>query len=518
MFILTKEEMKELESFAIDDCKIPSILLMEHAGIKVSDFIKEKYDQKTNIIVFCGVGNNGGDGFVIARNLLLEGYNVKIILLTNESRIKGDSLTNYGILKTFKDVVVTIETLDRFVKYSDQIKYSNLIVDAIFGTGLNSDINALEEYIIKYINRSSADVISVDLPTGINANTAQVMKIAVEADYTITFDSPKYGNILFPGADYNGKLIVSNIGIPKRDVSEFDFDTKLITNDLLENILPKRSQNSHKGSFGKACVVAGSYGMAGAAILVCSTLMKSGVGLTKLFIPKSLNTIIKTDVYEIITVPLEEMKEGVYNFESIDTILKGVQLSDVVAIGPGCGNYITIKDTVRRLITESSVPLVIDADGLNILSDNISWLNDATCDIIITPHVKEMSRLTGIDIEEIIKEPVNTARDFAKKWGLTIVLKSARTVIATKTGKVYINIKGNSGMATAGSGDVLTGLITSLIAQGVSIVDAAILGVSTHAMAGDNVAEKIGEYGLTARDLMKEIPIVLNGIKKSREV
>ena len=514
MFLLTVDEMKALERCAIDSYNIPGVLLMEHAGYAVAETIMKNYPKTTTVLVVCGRGNNGGDGFVVSRKLLMEGYLIKVIVVGNASAIKGDALSNYKILKNIKKDILNIKNLEDVSNVSKLFESTDIIIDAIFGTGLNSSVRPLEASVIELMNNTKAKVISVDVPSGINGSTAQVMESAVKADITIAFEAFKCGNILYPGADYNGKLKVVNIGIPKTCYEQSCFSKRLITEKLVLNKMPIRKKNSHKGTFGKASIIAGSFGMEGAAILSCSAAMRTGLGLLKLFVPKSMNHIVKIAVPEIITIPLEENEMGSYDLNSIDVILDHIKNDSVVAIGPGCGQHKEIAETVRRLITESELPLVIDADGLNMLALNMTWIDGCSKDIVLTPHIAEMARLTNLSIAEIIKNPIKIAKKYAIEWEVTVVLKSARTIVATKEGDLYINRNGNSGMATAGTGDVLTGIITGLMAQGLSGEDASILGVYIHGDSGDRVAKEIGEYGLMAGDIIKQIAYTLKDLSQ----
>lgn len=509
MFLLTNDEMKVVEQCAIKSYEIPGILLMEHAGYSVVETVVANFDKKADILIVCGRGNNGGDGFVACRKLLLEGYSVKIIIIGNSSTIKGDALINLTILNHMCEDILCVKTLEEVNDTSMLFLDADVIVDAIFGTGLNSSIRDLEEGVIEMINEAKAKVVSVDIPSGINGSTSKVMGCAVRADITVAFDSPKCGNMLYPGVEYNGNLKVVKIGIPEACYDQIESKQRLITKELAKTMLPSRKKNSHKGTFGKASIIAGSFGMEGAAILSCSAAMRTGLGLLKLFVPKSINNIVKIAVPEIVTVPLDEVNEGVFSVDSVNTILEGIELSTSVAIGSGCGMYDGVGETVRSLIAETDIPLIIDADGLNLLAKDMKWLDQCSKDIVLTPHIGEMARLTDLSKEEIIDNPVNIAREYAKQWGVTLVLKSARTVVASPTGELFINCNGNSGMATAGSGDVLTGIIAGLVAQGMSVMDASVLGVYIHGDSGDRMAAEIGEHGIVAGDIVKQIAFAM---------
>jgi NAD(P)H-hydrate epimerase len=382
------------------------------------------------------------------------------------------------------------------------LRPGNLIVDAIFGTGMSRAVEGIYLRVIEAINEMAHLVLSVDLPSGIDGNTGHVLGTAIEADKTVALVIPKVGNILFPGSDYNGEVIIKGIGVPDIIIERVGIRYNLITEDIIVPLVPQRKRNSHKGDYGKGQIVAGSIGMAGAAILACRAALRSGMGLLKLYIPESLNTLITTSIPEVITVPLSEVRRGVIGITNFQKIIDDCCWPDVIAVGPGCGVNAEISELIKRLLNESEVPLVIDADGINALSKSLHWLENKKCPVVLTPHVGEMSRLTGLSAEEINADSIGTAIRFSKQWKTVTVLKGARTVVATPEGEVFVNINGNSGMATAGSGDVLTGVITSMIAQGLDPVGAAVLGVYLHGRAGDLMVAERGEHGLLAGDLV----------------
>jgi len=480
MYILKSDEMRALEHLVMDTYKIPGLLLMEHAGSAIAEILlKEKL---SSCIVVCGRGNNGGDGFVIARQLLLKSVDVKVVVL-GSSEIKGDALTNYKILERMCQIYDDIDRID--------LNDADVIVDAIFGIGLDRDIKGDYLKAINKINSSASRVVAVDIPSGVNGSTGHIMGKAIKADVTICLEAFKVGHKLYPGAEYCGELILRPIGIPKESYVNYDFNCLEITEDYVRKIMPVRKANTHKGSFGKASVIAGSKGMEGAAILLCSAAMKSGLGLLELHMIDDINDVIKPAVPEILTT---------------DYQLNKVIDSDVVAIGSGCGMSEEFSKVLGEVIAETRKPLVIDADGINVLSHHMEWLKG---EIVITPHIKEMSRLTGMTVEAILEDTIGIAKSFAKEHQIVVVLKSARTVVALPTGETFINTTGNSGMAVAGMGDVLTGLITSLIGQGLSIGDASILGVYLHGLSGDNVRNRIGPYGLLPTDVVLEISKIM---------
>lgn len=515
MKILTQQEMRRLEAIAIEDYQMTSRLLMENAGRSIFDFIKDLNQNFSKVIILCGLGNNGGDGFVLARQLLNKDIPFELFIIGDADKIKGDSLLNLEILKKLDIDVNTIEDKYKIRSLEQIIDKNDLIIDAILGIGIKGPVRELVSEVIEVMNSSNNMVVSVDLPSGVDSDTATIENIAVKADATITLGLPKFGNILFPGANYNGNLTIGHVGISPKIADVIESKTFIITKKMIRQYIPKRIADSHKGTYGKASVVAGSRGLSGAAILTCLAALNSGVGIIELFIPESIDLIISTKVVEIITKPLKETPNGLLDLSSINTVVTGIKASDVVAIGPGCGNSNELFELVKQVIKNSEVPLVIDADGLNALAKNIEVLSDEErkSAIVLTPHLGEMSRLINRPIEEIKKDKINIVKNFSRQYNVILVLKGARTIVGLPNGEIYININGNSGMSTAGSGDILTGLIASLIAQGVGPDKAALLGVFIHGYSGDLVANDKGEYGMLSEDIVKSIGQVFKELK-----
>ncbi len=502
MKLALNSEMREIDKVTIEKYGIPGVVLMENAGNAVVDEILKHDKDIKRVLILCGTGNNGGDGFVIARHLHNAGINIRVFVVGQPKDITGDAELNHQVLRKLDILIDNVSDHGGLMKLEKLIPVQDVVVDAIFGTGLSNDVQGIQEGVIEVVNRLSECTFSVDMPSGVSGDTGKVLGSAVKAHKTVTFALPKIGNILYPGADYNGELIIKQIGIPNKSISDVQMKHHIITKDQALELLPERQKNSHKGTYGKANVIAGSSGMTGAAILTCKAALRSGLGLLKLYIPESLNLLITTSVPEVVTVPLNEMRRGVININQISKIIEQASDVDVVAIGPGCGTSSEMSELVRQMIDAVECPLVIDADGLNVLSKNVSWLNNKKSEIILTPHPGEMSRLTGLSIDEITDNPIEVSRQFSKEYGVHVVLKGSRTIIATPQGHVYVNVNGNSGMATAGSGDVLTGIITGFIAQGMSPKEAIILSVYIHGRAGDIMARKKGEFGLVAGDIV----------------
>lgn len=507
MRILSTKEMRKIESDAINKIGIPSICLMESAGkdvaYKVKDYIIKK--DKSSILIVCGKGNNGGDGYVIARYLHNFGFDVRVFILTDSALIKGDAKINLNIIKNMGIFVAEILEMKQIKFFEKNIKECDVVIDAIYGTGLNGEVVGIAKEIINIINESEKYVISVDIPSGINGDTGHIQGIAVKANETMTMQFIKKGLVVYPGAEYAGKIEIAEIGIQNDLMDKCKNSYNLITDE--DVILKKRARNTHKGDYGKILIVAGSKNMTGAAALCALSAIKTGCGIVRLACPRSIQVILQSQLKEVITYGLKD-NDGILIKDAAEEILRLSDDYDAVAIGPGLSNNNETTEIMNNVISNIKKPLVIDADGLNAISSNVEIVKDK--EIIMTPHVGEMSRLTGISIPDIKNNIFDVAEDFINKYNVTIVLKDSRTVIGSKTNGIYINNTGNPGMATAGSGDVLTGMIVSFLGQGFSLIDAAVYGVYYHGKAGDLAARKYGEYGLISSNIIEFIHESLN--------
>ncbi|KXG74457.1 bifunctional ADP-dependent NAD(P)H-hydrate dehydratase/NAD(P)H-hydrate epimerase [Thermotalea metallivorans] len=507
-------EMKKLDRKAMEEYGIPGVILMEHAGMAVTEEILKDLAHQENkeIVIVCGTGNNGGDGVVAARHLHQKGFPVKVRIIGDIARISEDAKINCDILKKLRVDIKTIIDFKDVPKLSEELSRCGVIVDAIFGTGLNKEVQGLTREVILAVNRTNTYVLSIDIPSGVRASDGHICGIAVKADKTVVLQLPKIGNIQFPGADYAGEMVVKDIGIPHEAIEKSNFPINLITADMVQAILPQRRKDTHKGNYGKAYIVAGSTGMTGAAMLTCEAVLRSGAGLLKVAIPQSLNNIMEVRLTEAITVPLPELKKGVVGISDIEKIIKTMQESDVIAVGPGSGQTRELEEVLRNIFEAATIPIVLDADALNALAHRQEILKLIKSAAVLTPHTGEMSRLTNIPVEEINRNRIQIALEFAKKWNVILILKGARTIVASPDGKVFVNTTGNPGMATAGSGDVLTGIVTGLLAQGIQPIKAAIAAVYLHGVAGDRAAARLGEYGLIAGDIVLELPYAIKEI------
>lgn len=531
MKVVTADEIRKIDSSAIKDIGIPSLVLMERAGVSAAEHICKRYSPHcfsgiSRALVLCGGGNNGGDGFVIARELLNRSFDVKVILLADLKDLSSDCEKQYNIAKNFGLDIIIKPPLDDF-----DLSYG-LIIDAVFGTGLNKPIKGYIAQVFERI-KTFKDIISVDIPSGICSDTGQILGSALIAKLTITFGLPKIGLLLFPGREHCGELIIENIGFPKRLLEERDIKCELIERDWIRTIIPKRTLDSNKGDYGHVLIIGGARGKVGALIMSAQASMRTGCGRVTIGVPESLSDVYQIRVVEEMVLTLKDKKGG-FSKSCISQIYDFINGSvDVIAIGPGMGVNDESLEIVSSLIKSSPLPLVIDADALNCISslryeDRIKLLNSSKMPIILTPHTGEMSRLLTKDrgmgssllekndfrelCREIEADRLNIARAFSKESGAVLVLKGASTVIAAPDGNTYINITGNCGMASAGSGDVLTGMIASFLGQGTSPIEAAQIGVYLHGLSGDIGAKIKSAHSLTASNIINNISSAINEV------
>jgi len=507
MKVVTAAEMTEIDRITIADYGIPALVLMERAGLAVAAKVKEVCAGR-KVLVLCGSGNNGGDGLVAARILHNEGYLVKVIMLGKADALSADCKTQYW---TAKKTGITIEVRKSLGSID---LHGAFVVDAVFGTGLSRPVRGELATLFRSINKAKVPVLGVDIPSGISADTGEVLGEAIKGDYTVTFGLPKRGHFLYPGAEYTGSLCVENIGFPMKLIQSDAIKTELMGPERAAALIPERPRNSYKGDYGHVFVLAGSRGRTGAALMTAKACMRTGSGLVTLGVPESLVDIFQGRVTEEMILPLPDKGNGTLDEKALEIILGfASQKADTISIGPGIGISPDTERIMSRLVQTSPVPLVIDADGLNSLQNSIKILSNAKSPVIITPHPGEMARLLECEPEagtkksevrtKIEKQRISTAVSFSQETGVYVVLKGVPTIVAAPEGDVYINTTGNAGMATAGSGDVLTGIISSLIGQGLNPLNAAVLGVYLHGRAGDKAAKVRGEHSLIASDIIE---------------
>ncbi|HDH34273.1 MAG TPA: NAD(P)H-hydrate dehydratase [Nitrospirae bacterium] len=506
--VVTANEMQRIDHVTIKKYGLSGLVLMERAGLSVVEKINKLFIQDTDkrkIIVLCGGGNNGGDGFVIARLLNEQGEDVEVYLTVSARSLKGDAKINYDAAKKFG---VKIYPMPKFLRSRP---LNTIIVDALLGTGLSKEVRPLLSRVINKVNRMTL-VVSVDIPSGISSDTGLVMGCAVKAGQTVTFGLPKRGHLLYPGAEHTGRLFVEDIGFPGKLLESAKKGVYMFQrNDALE-MLPERPDYSHKGTYGHVLLVAGSKGKTGAALMAARACLRTGAGLVTIGVPETLVNTFQSRVTEEMILPLPDRGDGTFSYSAADTIIDFMKKSGtVMAIGPGMSVDNEISRLVASLITGLEKPVVIDADGLNAIAGKTGILKKSRAPIILTPHPGEMKRLLRSK-QEVEVDRIGTAVSFAKRTGTYLLLKGVPTVVATPVGGVFLNTTGNPGMATAGTGDVLTGMIAALLAQKLTAGHASILGAYLHGLAGDMAAVKKGGRSLTASDIIKAIPVALRSI------
>lgn len=511
MKVVTGETMQRMDRRAIEEFGIPGISLMENAGKWCATAIAERFGPAAGrmALVVAGKGNNGGDGYVIARLLRQEGWEVRTIVLARRQEIAGDALVNLERLDT---EAVTFSPQEGLAPFAPLFERASVIVDALFGTGLKSDVRGGLAEAINLVNASGKPVVAVDIPSGIDAGSGRVLGAAIKADLTVTFALAKLGHVLYPGAGHCGVLRVVDIGIPPQ-VSEAVEGIEFVDYDAARILVRPRDRQAHKGTFGHCLVIAGSTGKTGAAAMAANSAVRSGAGLVTLAVPASLNAILEVKTTEAMTLPLPDDGSGRLSETAAPVALEAISGKSSVALGPGVSWHPDAASLIRRLVAAIEAPLVIDADGLNALSEDLDVLTrkKSRC-LVLTPHPGEMARLTGTATTAVEAARIDTARAFAVQYGVHLVLKGARTVVAAPDGRIAVNGSGNPGMASGGMGDVLTGVLASLLGQGYSPFDACKLGVFIHGHAADLVAADKGETGMSAVDVQERLPLAFKSI------
>ena len=508
MFIVTSKQMYNAECNAVDR-GISFIQLMENAGQACAKLIKKHFMIEKNshkkVLVICGKGKNGGDGFVIARALWEHGCDVTVMLACGEPKAK-DAIEMFSLVEATSIEIVRYD--NNLTVLKPLLNNAQIIVEAVFGTGFSGTLDSSLSVLAQAVNAAEGKVVSIDVPAGADCDKASVQGTAFKADMTIAISAFKPIHIMKPYNQYCGKLAVADIGITNDDFKKINSITsfKLDTSEI-RAMLPKRKAVSNKGTYGHALCVCGSMKMTGAAYLAVSGALRTGAGLVTAAFPQSAYPAIAPKLTEPLLLPLEPNFEGTFAFSAMADIIEASKRTNAVLIGCGIGFNKDTTTLVHNLIKEIKSPMIIDADGINALSTNIDILKEAQAPVILTPHPGEMSRLCSKSIAEIIANPVAIAYEFAKKHGVTVVLKTANTVVCSPNANgVYINTTGNAGLARGGSGDLLAGMIVSLLAQGMSPFNASVCGVYLHGLAADIVAEKTSMRGMLPSDVLNCLP------------
>lgn len=499
--LVTGGQMKEIDRFTIEEIGIPSMVLMERAALAVSEEVIACAGKKDIIWVLCGTGNNGADGVAVSRILHLKGYQVFAVLAGAGSSKTPEYETQVSIAR--KLGVNLVEFSHVYPGKCD------ILVDALFGVGLDREIlGPYRDVIDKIRECHPAFTVAVDIPSGIHANTGQIMGAAISADVTVTFGYEKLGHLLYPGREYCKRVVVADIGFSDMEREALKLEYFSLDNEDVKRI-PIRPDYSNKGSFGKVLVVAGSRNMSGAAYLSALAAYRTGAGLVKIFTVEENRSILQTNLPEAIIATYDPSEVQAMTEDFSRRLIEQCEWASVIILGPGLGRDEYVKNLVEGILTNAYVPIILDADGLWAIASSPELTGYFTENIIITPHLGEMSRLTGSSVGTIQKNLIPTAREYADRFGITCILKDAVTIGALKDQRTYVNSSGNSAMAKAGSGDVLTGIIAGLLAIGLDESEASAMGIWLHGCAGDRVKEKQGSYSLLARELTEEIHTIL---------
>lgn len=505
MRVLDTAQMREADRRTIEEVGIPSITLMENAGRRVADVMASAFDDlsESSVAVLSGRGNNGGDGFVAARALRRRGADVAVFLLGRTADVHGDARTNLDALARQDVTVAEVPDAAAWAQRRPEVAACDLIVDAILGTGLNRPLEGMLPAVVDDVNAGRAPVVAVDLPSGLSADNHHPIGPAIDADLTVTLAAPKIPLVFTPGSKFAGDVHVAEIGIPESVIDGVAGPRlDLVTPAAVRALIPERAEDAHKGTFGHVLIVAGSLGRTGAASLAGIGALRSGAGLVTVAVPRSCVPAVAAAAPEYMTLPLEEEAEGVVGVGALETVMAAQ--CDVIAAGPGLGAGQGAAGLVRGLLERARVPLVLDADALNVCNGHAEWLDArpaAAGDVVLTPHPGEMARLRGCTAQEVQDERLAAARGFAAEHGVHVVLKGARTLVAAPDGSAAVNLTGNPGLATGGAGDVLTGVTAAWMAQLPHTADACRVAVYLHGFAADLAAREHGQAGLIASDV-----------------
>jgi NAD(P)H-hydrate epimerase len=508
MKILTSREMKEIDRAAIEDIGIPGPVLMENAGFQVTRALRKKFPglRDERIVIVAGKGNNGGDGLVVARHLFNLGATPEVLLVASQDEVKGDAALNLGIALRLGIPVTEIRTPDEWKQARMDVLHASVIVDALFGTGLLKPLDGLYALAVEDINRARAFKVAVDIPSGLSSDTFELIGPCVRADMTVALAAPKIAHIFPPAEECVGELVVAGISIPPSLLQSSALRLELVERGAVESFFKKRKKDTHKGTYGHLLVVAGSVGKTGAAVLAGRAGLRMGAGLVTVATAASGLPAIARGMMELMTEPLAETSEKTVAKEALPRVVELLKGKNGLLIGPGLSTRPSTAELVLSLIPRIKVPSVIDADGLNILASDPERLRRLQAPAVLTPHPGEFARLTGRSNADVLKYRLELVPAFAEKYGVHIVLKGYRTLTASPDGRVFVNPTGNPGMATGGSGDVLSGMIASQIVQEKDFLGAVFSAVYVHGLSADIAAGKLGEKYLTAGDIIRYLP------------
>ncbi|MCT8976433.1 NAD(P)H-hydrate dehydratase [Clostridium sp. CX1] len=493
MKIATAEIMRNIDNYCINELKIPGIVLMENAALKVINNLD--LNKFSSFCIVCAKGNNGGDGFAVARHLHILNKKVEVFLVGGKSGMTSDCKTNYDILKKIGVNIVKVDNIEDINELRDSVQRSEVTVDAIFGTGLSRNVEGIFDSVISIINENSNHVVAIDVPSGFDANTGKLLGNCIRANITVSFQLYKQGFLSYGTDELTGNIVIEDIGIPDIAVNKFHNNEFIMDEHMIRSNIKIRDKYSYKGDYGRILVVAGSKGYTGAAYICTQGAVRSGAGLVTLCCREEIQSMLSSKLTEAMTISISEKMK----------VQELIEKSDVIAMGPGMGKDETTLSLVKQVISSSEKSIVIDADGLNVLEDRVDILKDKKCNILITPHLGEMARLTGLSIDYIKENRLEVAKKFAQKNDVIVLLKGYNSIITD--GKItVINPTGNSAMASGGMGDCLTGMIASLIGQGYKPMKAAYISAFIHGYCGEELSKKM--FCVSASDILENMPVI----------
>jgi len=506
--------MKEIDRTAIEDLGIIGPILMENAGLQIAMEILDCFPdiEYEEIVIIAGKGNNGGDGFVVARHLYNQGCRPHVVLLAKMKELKGDAALNAGIAHRIGIKISETPTEKEWRIQKKTLKKATLVLDAIFGTGLTNPAGGIYAKVIADINTSEAYTIAVDIPSGLFSDSFQIIGPCVEADLTITMAAPKIAHIFPPAEEIVGELVVADISVPPELFKDDCLKLELIEEEQIISYFQPRKNETHKGNYGHLFILSGSLGKTGASVMAGKAALKMGAGLVTIGTPQSCLPIVARAMVELMTEPLPETPKKTFSVEALERSLELLKDKDALLLGPGISTHPSTAEFVKTLLPRIKVPAVLDADALNILAGKPDLLKSLKKTTVVTPHPGEFARLLNLSTKEVVEKKLELGPKFSQEYGVFLVLKGYRTLICTPDGKTYINPTGNPGMATAGSGDVLSGMIASMIIQEKDPLLAILAAVFVHGLSGDIGAQRIGEKALTAGKLITYLPAAIKAL------
>jgi hydroxyethylthiazole kinase-like uncharacterized protein yjeF len=515
MKILTSREMREVDRAAIEDVGIPGPVLMENAGLQVLKALRTRFPRPADerIVIVAGKGNNGGDGLVVARHLFNAGAKPEVLLLASRKEVKGDAAVNLSIALRLGIPVTEVQTPEAWKRSRMVVFHASVIIDALLGTGLLNPLEGLYAQAVGDINKAGGFTISVDIPSGLSSDTFEIIGPCVRADMTVCLATAKIAHVFPPAEECVGDLFVASIGIPPALFDNPGLKLELVEEKAVKPFFRKRKKDTHKGTYGHLLVVSGSLGKAGAAALAGRAALKMGAGLVTVATASSALPGIARSMMELMTEPLLETSAKTVAREALPRVLELMKGKNAILIGPGLSTHPATAEFVRALLPKIKIPAVIDADGLNVLGSDPEVLRRLQAPAVLTPHPGEFARLTGRSNADVLRHRLELVPAFAEKYGVHLVLKGYRTLIASPDGRVFVNPTGNPGLATGGSGDVLGGMIASEIIQEKDLLGAVIAAVYAHGLSADFAAEKLSEKYLTAGDIIRFLPRALKALE-----